>query len=881
MIKYKYRHLLILKGKAMKESIIFAPGLNHLEMVRSLARLGKNTIGTRIMGAAELAKHALMISGISVTEKFLTPGEEPALIYTCMKDAPYFGSASFADAENFAAALNTLRMLIASPGEEAVLKENLKKGEFPDKNEAIIHIYEKYSARLKEDNLTDTIGLIRKAIGEAAPLDIEISTLTEYPLTPLEMTLLAHLSAGKYTASNVAELLGKKEAKIHIGTYVKGYGSINEALYILSDIYEKNLPLDKCVIALANPVYSQVFFDLGRQYDIPMTFGSGVPITNTNPAALLKLLLHWDTYGGHGIDALKNLFASDAINHRLLLEDLWLQDNIALNDLIEKAGNLRLSFDKERNADLIAAYKAPPWREKKKSAEDEEATKALLQRLSGILSMGYSAFLSRYAIIRKMPLGRFDRSALEVITKFIDSYLSYAGSDSLNNVLPRLLEKTVSSELCSEGHLHITSISGAAASLKENVYVVGLSASEFPGMPRENYLLLDSDLLLFAGDDIAPTSARRIARKKEEYLRLLSLASLAGSRITLSYAGYDIAQLKEKNPSSVLFFTFEEENPGKSIEDFMKQIKNAPYFADGILSTRLIGKEYTAKKEYTPESAPLSPLPEAEGLIDRGWSPSALELFFSCPRHFYYRYIAKISDEQEDDPNQVISAADFGTLAHEMMERLANSGMGEEDFLSLCESAFKDFLRTRPPVQDSDASKVRLDFLSTMKTAYETDADNQVLSAEKEYEFTHPSGVKLHGYPDRVEKTKDGKHLIADFKTKRSIEHIENDPASCLQVILYSWLCEMAGIPIDYGEYRYIRKGKTISCKYDEAAKETLNSLLLEFKNALLTNSFPPNPGEKEKKCKYCGMNSFCMEELKEEKKKEPKEEKGKEPAHE
>lgn len=45
----------------MKESIIFAPGLNHLEMVRSLARLGKNTIGTRIMGAAELAKHALKI----------------------------------------------------------------------------------------------------------------------------------------------------------------------------------------------------------------------------------------------------------------------------------------------------------------------------------------------------------------------------------------------------------------------------------------------------------------------------------------------------------------------------------------------------------------------------------------------------------------------------------------------------------------------------------------------------------------------------------------------------------------------------------------------------------------------------------------------------
>lgn len=363
----------------MKESIIFAPGLNHAEMARSLARLGKNTIGTRIMGAAELAKHGLMISGISVTEKFLTPGEEPALIYTCMKDAPYFGSASFADAENFAATLSTLRMLIDSPNEETFLKETLKKGEFPEKNEAIIHIYEKYLARLKEDGLIDTIRLIRKAIGEAAPLDVEISTLAEYPLNPLETALLAHLSAGKYRTSNMAELLGKKETKIHIDAYVNGYGSINEALYILSDIYEKNLSLDRCVIALANPAYSQVFFDLARQYDIPTTYGSGVPIPNTNPAALLKLLLHWDTYGGHGIDALKKLFSSDAINHRLLLEDLGLQDNIALNDLIEKAGNLRLGFDKEQNVRLIAAYKAPPWKKKKKSAEDEEATKALFK----------------------------------------------------------------------------------------------------------------------------------------------------------------------------------------------------------------------------------------------------------------------------------------------------------------------------------------------------------------------------------------------------------------------------------------------------------------------------------------------------------------------
>ncbi len=851
----------------MKETIIFAPGLNSTEFARTLAKLGKNTIGTRIMGSTELAKHALMVSGISISEKFLTKSEEPALIYTCMEGSLYFGSASFADAENFSSALNTLRMLTDSPSEVETIAKNLKKGEFLDKNEAIIEIYEKYLAALKKDNLIDTIGLIKKAITDAAPLDIDINILSEYPLKPLEKAMLNHLSGGRYKELTIAELLEKDEKPVKISSYINSYGTLNEALYILSDIYGKNLPLDKCVIALANPsAYSQVFFDLSQQYNIPMTYGSGVPITNTNPATLLKLMIDWDTYGQHGIDALKSLFTSDSLNHKLLLEDLGLEDNKILNSLIEKAGSLRLSFDKIRNAQVIASYQAPPWKEKKKSDDADLDIKDLLTKISNILSMGYSGFISRYAVIRKEPLGRIDRSALEVITSFIDSYLSYADSDTLNNVLPQLLEKTVSSELSREGHLHITSISGALASLRENVYIAGLSASEFPGMPRENYLLLDSDLLLFADEDIAPTSVNMIARKKEDYEKLLRLASLAGSSVTLSYSGYDVAELKAKNPSSVLFATFEEEHPGSSMDDFKAILKSAPYFDDGILSTRLIGKAYIDKKEYAPEGTALSPLPEGENLIERAWSPSALELFFNCPRHFYYRYIAKIPDDQEDNPGEVISAADFGTLAHEMMERLANTGMAENDFLSMCEEAFNAFLLSRPPVQDSDARKSLSDFLSMMKIAYESDDNNRVLSAETEYEYTHPSGVKLHGYPDRVEETADGEYLIADFKTKRSIEHEENNVESCLQVIIYAWLCDCEEHPISRGEYRYIRKGKNISCAYDDKAKEKLNELLLSFKEALETNNFPQTPGEKRKNCKYCIMKSLCDEDLGKEK---------------
>ena len=59
---------------------------------------------------------------------------------------------------------------------------------------------------------------------------------------------------------------------------------------------------------------------------------------------------------------------------------------------------------------------------------------------------------------------------------------------------------------------------GAMACMRQNLYVCGLSSSEFPGSPSENYLLLDSDYQLFAGEpfveeEMLPTSANLMQKK--------------------------------------------------------------------------------------------------------------------------------------------------------------------------------------------------------------------------------------------------------------------------------------------------------------------------------------------------------------------------------
>ena len=842
----------------MKERIILAPGVSETEMLRTLAKSGVNTMGWRFMNAAQLAKTALMKSGITIEETFLTSKEEPALIFSFLNEIPYFEAASFADAEALSSALQTLRSLITE-NESTVLEEKLSCGEFKDKNDALISVYEKYISLLHSAGKIDNIGLIRRAIDASKPFDAEFVMLKEFPLTPLEEHLLSFLSQGGYKVMTMTELFNGDAKPVSISGYTESYGEINEVLHILTEIYDNRIPLDECTVACTNPgKYGQIFFDLSRQYDIPITYGNGIPITNTKPAELLKLLHNWDAFGQHGIDSLKSILLSDAFDRKALFALLGLEDepsSIILMKIAETAGSLRISFDKNENERRIRAFR----KSLQENAQEEELEiLGYAEKLSRALEEGWASFIEKFALIRPEPSGRIDRSAIMVITEFLSAYNEYADADSIKDIIPKLLEKTVSSEISREGALHIASIFGAPSSLRKNLFVCGLSSSEFPGNPKENYILLDSDLLLLGDENKVPTSDNKISNKKEAFFNLLELASAIGVKINLSYSGYDLSTLKDCNPSSVLFTCFEKEHPGASTDDFKKSIVPFSYFEDKITSTRQIGEAYT--KGLALDVTPICvDMPDSASLLEKSWSPSALDVFFQCPRRFYLTRVIGIPDDEEDDPFAVIDSGSLGSLAHKMMESLASDEMTEEAFLALCEKAFDDFLAGRPPIHEHDAEKEKREFLKMMQTACKTDPGNEVISAENEYSFTHPCGVRIKGLIDRVEKEPDGTFIVADYKTKRKIEHEKDDINTCLQVVIYAWLCEQAGVPVRRCDYRYIRKGKTISCSYDDLRRTELKEKLEAFKEALTTNTFPRNPGKSDENCRYCTMNDICF----------------------
>ena len=162
-------------------------------------------------------------------------------------------------------------------------------------------------------------------MSEAKPLGCQVYTLREYPLTPLEDELLAQLAPQRIFSSLISQL-GVKRMPLQNIDYTESYGASNEVEAIYNYIVSNNLPFDECVVAAANPnPYAQLFYDFSQSNDLPITLGCGIPILNSNPARLLKLLYDWNTTGYHGIDALTALLRSDALDQKKLLD--MLEDN--------------------------------------------------------------------------------------------------------------------------------------------------------------------------------------------------------------------------------------------------------------------------------------------------------------------------------------------------------------------------------------------------------------------------------------------------------------------------------------------------------------------------------------------------------------------------
>lgn len=850
----------------MEERILILPNQSKLSL--SLAYQNKNLFNTRIFTPTELAREALLRSGKICNKEFISKNDELSYYKELIDSVSYFKTSKLADIKSVNQTINTIRKLVITD-EDAELKTNLAKGKFKEKNNALYEIYEKYINKLDSENKIDTIGLIRYAIENAGTIkDVEFVTLNEYPLQPLEEALINKVS-NNITKKRIFDLFEVKENNIHIEEYKNCYGSSNEVASILDDIFtSKDKEMDQCVVACADyPTYSQIFYDYACKSDINVTFGNGISIVNSYPGKLLQQYRFWSGEGSFGWEPFFKLIYSPYFNFDLLNSLVHIKNPEKHDDqkFWERLSRLRITNDSTINKQRIEDFKKSISRADLNDNDKLEKFVPSFETIASEFALPIEEFLDKYFTTRSSNefVINLDEAAKKTIINEIKS-IKNMGLDITDDVIETLLRKPTYRQSNKPGHIHITTIDDALSSLRNNLYVCGLSSAVYPGSPKENPLLLDDDLKAFNNSNL--TSSGKILNKRETLLNVVKLASALNNRIVLSYPGLNVSELKNNNASSLMFEIYKlDKGLDKSLDDFKKDVIAIGYFDPKLSKTNEIGDKYNGANEIV-YNALKSTNDKNSSIYLKQYSPSALNTFFNCRKQFFYQYLIGIPNPNKYNPYEIIPANESGTLAHSLMEYLADHrDLSLDEFKELAATAFDEYLKITVPLVPEKAEMAREEFVEWLENGYLMDEANPRRVDFKEEDKTtlhDESGITIHGFPDRVEETDDGKAVIIDFKTGRD-EHIEDDVDTCLQVLIYAYIVEKeCHKQIDHCEYRMLRKENgIIKCKYDQEIKDKLTEKLLVFKNALDTGDFSIEPMTKQEerdKCTYCMFGNIC-----------------------
>ena len=839
----------------MLERILVVSGINGNELLKSMSLNGQNTIGLRIVSPAELAQMSLLRAGIVIKETLVPTSEERLW----MRDVMNKQNPTFKDVRSMTQAIHMLQRLAVGENEEAEIRERLGKGIFKNKNEKLLENYAAYRKLLAERGCVDTTDIIRKALTEGSTWETEFLTLSEMPLDPLSSALVQKLSGGKCREIGVCELYGHTNPLMptSVRKIRDCYGASAEVDTVLREIYESG-KLDACTIAVTDASYAQLLYDQALCYEIPVTFACGVSIQNTAPAKLLVRYYNW-RQTGFGQDALSEMLDDPCFDFEKF-SSLWKSAGDERKILETVLRNVRLGTDIEENARKLIDLKKSLDEQNNmmdpESHDYEELQKKILclpflENIAKELALPSYAFIRKYTRIRqeKTPAKRvliteLDKAAVGMVCRNLE-LLEKAGVSS-EDVYVYIMSLSVADGSSLPGFVHVVTVENAFETMRKNLYVVGLSSLKFPGEPKENHLLLDDDLMRFDNAEMY-LADEKVLRRKDTFDRLISLQHALGGAVVFSFAGMNVAELKTENPSSVLL-------------EFDNTIETIGYFDNRLSRDGKVGENYLKPNVQLVSSGKDSEYTafNSEAAFARSYSPSALEMFFQCPRRFFLQYLCGIQEPDEKDPYEVISRSDRGTLAHMLMERLAESPMSEEDFMDLSEKAFENFMKEHPPVAPTEEEKNN--FLAMMKKAYALDAQNkgEIVFKEETLECVHSeTGITLKGRPDRVERRGDNEFWVVDYKTKRTIEHKKDDVDTCLQNVLYAYMLSQNGNAVRGTEYWYFEKNRKISCSFDGEIMERLDEKMEIFATALRNGQFPISE-DKEKACKYCKYGRIC-----------------------
>ena len=771
------------------EKILFSNNFNQAEYLRTLAKLNIPSFALRVKNDIEICEYVCQCVAKFPEGTYISSKEEEYIFF-------HLSGADYLDSKNLKAAIDSFR----DSGSSDVLKsfDECLNENFSGKKELIKNQYIAYTKYKKDHNLYDKQDLISFVKSLNLMLDVEVNYFQEFGISKLLLDTLNHVFKIVKPLS-INEVFIKQEKEIH---FIKAYGNLCQVDSIFSEI--QKYPLDECEIVLANKKDGLEISKTALMLDIPFTTHIGVPVYSTKAGNMLNYLFKLEdaSYGVDGYKALFNLASFNKTFFNSLIPESAHNPDRVFSDFIKYAGWLRLNFNSDKS--VI-----------KKDLYPEEIASMLFE-LQSSLKDGRASFIEKY-IVEPEPI---DLAIIDAIRSIEKASIQY--DFNLVDVLKDYLNKYINVETSKSGHLFVTDFSSAISSLRKHVFIYGLD-SDFPGGPKENYLIFDEEYIKSGSNQY---ESKEIVKRNEGILRALINAS---NDLYLSYSYFNLASLEDHNPSSIIF------------DLYQGDVTKMPIYGYQDMRLSPLKEVYQARLNY--QKAPITNNDlgltyNSDVLLNKKYSPSMFKYYFESEHKlmFLISQILNINVDEENDPYEVMSAADKGTLIHEVIEGFNKNFMSKDEFLKMASDKFDRFLAKKPPLIPSSALKAREDYMRLMNNVYDDDPGNKHVYSEK-YVEGKINDILFGGMFDRLETDKNNKYVLVDYKTGRNINHKNEDVVSCIQGMIYADLLEhhfFKKIVVDRIEFRYPDSKTTITIHYNDENKAAFYLLVDEFKNAII-----------------------------------------------
>lgn len=503
----------------------------------------------------------------------------------------------------------------------------------------------------------------------------------------------------------------------------------NEVRSVLRRILDEGLHVDEVEIVFDDDAtYRPLVHELTAQYGVPCTLADGVPVAYTRPGQGILDVLDFVSRGFRS-SSLERLLADGRAN---LGGDSRGARGVGGVRAARLLRRVRVVAGAARYASRLDALVT---RERTPSAHEESSGQADAARGERLLAAEtLRAYVTR--LLEALPpisrgavsLPALARSSADIVRTLLAraSELDGAAAEALVDLFAQLAELperrlpteeaagrlreavdglAVDSASPAPGHIHAARLGRAGWSGRPWTFVLGLDEARFPGPPRQDPVLLDSEREILnrsraRGRLALPGQTQSATRVAE----LHAILARARGRAVLTFSNRDILQDSERFPSPVLLALFRtrEGRPAASWEDFADALPGAATFVPN--GAPLDEAEWwLARFRETPGAPGLdTEVEEAypwlgdgaqadaarastaftpwDGRLSAGTaeldprknhvplSSSRLEKLAKCPRAYFYEYVLDLTPQEEvRREDEWLTAREFGNLLHETL----------------------------------------------------------------------------------------------------------------------------------------------------------------------------------------------------------------------